>query len=155
MEKLITIAPTPKVGVKVLAEGDTLKRITLFLAPKFILECPSIKLQESLIPWLKAYAQGKWSKFPLPPYHKTPFSQKAARHLQALLPGQVVSYKELATAIGHPGAARAIGTFCSGNLFPLLMPCHRVIPSTGGTGYFTPDPRIKEELLEFEGITSV
>lgn len=155
MEKLITIAPSPKVGVKVITEGDTLRRITLFLTPNFVLDCPSKKLRESLIPWLKSYAQGKWSKFPLPPYHKTPFSQKAAHYLQELPTGQVVSYQELAAAIGHPGAARAIGSFCSGNLFPLLMPCHRVIPSSGGMGNFTPDPRIKEHLLEFEGINSL
>jgi len=157
MEKLISIAPLPKVGVKVHSHadtmGDTLERITLFLAPQFVLDCPSKKLQHELLPWLKAYAQGKWSQFPLPPYTKTPFTEKAARFLQAVPSGQVISYKELAAAIGHPGAARAIGSFCSGNLFPLFMPCHRVIPSTGGTGTFTPDPRIKERLLDFEGVT--
>ncbi len=155
MEKLITIASLPKVGVKVhIQAGDTLERISLFLAPKFVLDCPSKKLQEELIPWLKNYSQGRWSLFPLPPYNKTPFTQKAAQHLQSIPPGQVISYKELAEAIGHPGAARAIGSFCSGNLFPLLMPCHRVIPSSGGVGSFTPTPRIKEQLLQFEGITN-
>ena len=154
MEKLITIASLPRVGVKVFTTGDTLERITLFLAPKFVLDCPSEKLQAELLFWLKDYSQGKWSLFPLPPYYKTPFARKAAQYLQSIPPGQLITYQELAKAIGHPGAARAIGSFCSGNLFPLLMPCHRVIPSSGGLGSFTPDPRIKEQLLHFEGITS-
>ena len=156
MEELTLIASHPKVGVKVHTKaGDTLERISLFLAPKFVLDCSSKKLQDELIPWLKNYSQGKWSLFPLPLYHKTPFTQKAARRLQSIPPGQVITYKELAHAIGHPGAARAIGSFCSGNLFPLLMPCHRVIPSSGSIGSFTPDPRIKEQLLQFEGITNL
>ncbi len=158
MSELITIASHPKVGVKVSSKddnrGDALSRITLFLSPEFILDCPPGKVRDSLLPWLKNYAQGNWTPYPLPPY-KTAFAQKAARYLQSTPLGQLLSYKELAEAIGHPGAARAIGSFCSGNLFPLLTPCHRVIPSGGGLGSFTPDPRIKEQLLHFEGITSI
>jgi O-6-methylguanine DNA methyltransferase len=156
MEELIPIASHPQVGVKVLTRGDTIQRITLFLSTEFVLECPSKNLQDSLLPWLKNYAQrGKWSPFSLPAYHKTLFAQKTASYLQSIPPGRVVSYKELAESIGHPRAARAIGRFCSGNLFPLLIPCHRVIPSGGGIGFFTPDPRIKEQLLQFEGITAI
>ena len=152
--KSIPIASYPRVGVKVIHTGDTIERITLFLSSEFTLTCPSKKVRDTLVPWLKNYAQGKWTPFPLPPY-RTPFAQKAAHYLQSTLPGKLLSYKELAEAIGHPGAARAIGRFCSGNLFPLLTPCHRVIPSGGGLGRFTPDPRIKQQLLHFEGITSI
>ena len=116
------------------------------------LECPEHTILASLITWLKNYAQGKWSIFPLPS-PTTAFTQKAAAHLQSIPPGKLITYQELAAAVGSPRAARAIGSFCSGNLFPLLIPCHRVIPSSGSLGAFTPDPRIKEELLQFEGIT--
>ena len=148
------IASHPKVGVKVISEGDTIIRVALFLSPNFVLDCPSKKLRDSLLPWLKNYAQGYWSPYSLPPY-KRPFAQKAAAFLQSTSHGNLLSYKELAEAIGHPGAARAIGSFCSGNLFPLFIPCHRVIPSSGKLGSFTPDPRIKEQLLHFEGITTI
>ncbi|MGD0664693.1 MAG: MGMT family protein [Rhabdochlamydiaceae bacterium] len=148
------ISSHPKVGVKVISEGDAITRISLFLSPNFVLDCPSKKLRDSLLQWLKNYAQGQWTAYPLPPY-KRPFAQKAAAFLQSTSHGNLLSYKELAEAIGHPGAARAIGSFCSGNLFPLFIPCHRVIPSSGKLGSFTPDPRIKEQLLHFEGITTI
>lgn len=148
----IEIAPSPKIGLRVQLQGDTLKRISLFRAPHLTIESPAHPILASLIAWLKNYAQGKWSIFPLPS-RTTIFTQKAASHLQSIPPGKLITYQELAAAIGSPRAARAIGSFCSGNLFPLLIPCHRVIPSTGRLGAFTPDPRIKEELLQFEGIT--
>lgn len=161
MPPLHEIASHPKVRVKVFTpcenrvskiKGDAPWRLALSLSPKFVLDCPEESTRESLLPWLQAYAKGQWSLFPLPLY-KTPFAQKAALCLQSTSPGQLLSYQEVAAAIGHAGAARAVGTFCSGNLFPLLIPCHRVIPSGGSLGFFTPDPQIKRELLQFEGIT--
>lgn len=145
------IASFPKVGVKVHSQGDTLVRITLFLASDFILDCSSPTLQRSLLPWLESYAEHKWEVFPLP-LPKTPFSQKVASHLQTIPPGEVITYQALAEATGHPGAARAVGNFCQGNLFPLFIPCHRVVPSNRGLGSFTPDPQIKQQLLQFEGV---
>ena len=143
--------PTRKWESKCKHKGDTIKRITLFLSSALTLECPSLILRRSLILWLKDYARGKWNLFPLSP-PRTPFSQKAASFLQRVPLGKVISYQEIALAIGHPNAARAIGNFCRGNLFPLLIPCHRVLPQSGGLGNFTPDPQIKRQLLLFEGI---
>jgi O6-methylguanine-DNA--protein-cysteine methyltransferase len=37
----------------------------------------------------------------------------------------------------------------------LLIPCHRVVPKSGGLGSFTPDPRIKEQLIHFEVVTDL
>jgi methylated-DNA-[protein]-cysteine S-methyltransferase len=42
-----------------------------------------------------------------------------------------------------------VGQALARNLLPLIIPCHRVV-SRSGTGGFTPDPAIKEELLEME-----
>ncbi len=148
------ISTEPRIGVHVTLKGDTIERITLSLSPQFTLACPSKKVADKLVPWMKAYASRKWSPFPLP-LPETPFAKKATAYLQNTYLGTVLSYKELAQAIGHPGAARAIGTVCSGNLFPLLIPCHRVVHSSGGLGAYTPDPKIKEELLRFEGITDL
>ncbi len=151
MKKLFQIAPRPRVKVHVLSKSDTLERITLCLYSNFTLECDSPHLAKAFLPWLEHYAKGTWTLFSLPPY-KTPFARKTASYLQTTRPGKLLSYKELSEAIGQPHAARAIGNFCKGNLFPLLIPCHRVIPSRGGLGGFTPDPQIKKELLHFEGI---
>jgi AraC family transcriptional regulator, regulatory protein of adaptative response / methylated-DNA-[protein]-cysteine methyltransferase len=56
---------------------------------------------------------------------------------QALLripPGKVVSYKQLANDIGHPGAARAVGQAVGANPVAFLIPCHRVIQQSGKLG---------------------
>ena len=64
----------------------------------------------------------------------------------------MTSYGELASNAGHPGAARAVGTACHFNPFPLLIPCHRVIAASGKLGGFALDMRIKRALLDFEAI---
>lgn len=66
--------------------------------------------------------------------------------------GRVVTYGELATALGAPGAARAVGNAMALNPFALIIPCHRVIRSHGGLGGFGGGPAMKRRLLEQEGV---
>jgi methylated-DNA-[protein]-cysteine S-methyltransferase len=68
-------------------------------------------------------------------------------------PGKVITYSALAALAGHPGAARAVGTVMSHNPFPMILPCHRVLPATGKIGHFGSGPAIKKEILKSEGIT--
>ncbi len=67
--------------------------------------------------------------------------------------GSTVTYAELAARAGHPGAARVAGTACSSNPFPLLVPCHRVVPSGRGLGGYSAPGGVatKQRLLEREG----
>ena len=65
--------------------------------------------------------------------------------------GEVVRYGELAARVGKPGASRAVGTACSTNPVPVLVPCHRVLPSGGGIGNYGGGPERKRALLELEG----
>src|SRR5262249_38252900 len=60
---------------------------------------------------------------------------ECARALRAVPRGEVVTYGELAALAGHPGAARAAGTFCARNRLSPFVPCHRVV-SAGGIGSF-------------------
>lgn len=71
--------------------------------------------------------------------------------------GETVTYGELAALAGHPGAARAVGTVCRTNPFQLIVPCHRVLPASGGIGAYMgrtggPGAKIKEHLLAYEGV---
>jgi methylated-DNA-[protein]-cysteine S-methyltransferase len=52
---------------------------------------------------------------------------------------------------GHPRAARAVGTACARNPVPLVVPCHRVLPSSGGVGQYGGGVARKLALLELEG----
>lgn len=61
--------------------------------------------------------------------------------------GQVETYRDVALKAGtHP---RVVGNAMAKNPTPLVIPCHRVV-STTGIGGFTPSPEIKEALLEME-----
>ncbi len=64
------------------------------------------------------------------------FEQRVWIALQAIPPGQTTSYGAIAQALGAPGASRAVGAANGANPIAIIVPCHRVIGSTGSlTGY--------------------
>ena len=67
--------------------------------------------------------------------------------------GDVVTYGALAARIGHPKAARAVGSACATNPVPIIVPCHRVLPGSGGVGSYGGGPERKRRLLAHEGAT--
>ena len=66
-----------------------------------------------------------------------------------------ISYGQLATLAGHPGAARAVGSVMARNPLPIIIPCHRVVRSDGSIGEYTGGREKKEWLLARETIQSV
>ena len=66
-------------------------------------------------------------------------------------PGDVVTYGALAARIGRPNAARAVGSACATNPVPNIVPCHRVLPGSGGVGSYGGGPERKRRLLAHEG----
>ena len=73
--------------------------------------------------------------------------------LTARIPaGKVVTYGDIARALGSPGASRAVGNALNKNPYAPAVPCHRVVGSTGSlTGFAGGLPK-KERLLTSEGI---
>lgn len=80
------------------------------------------------------------------------FQQRVWRYLLRLDPGQCLTYGEVARHIGQPGAARAVGSAVGANPVPVLVPCHRVLPASGGTGHYGGGERRKRWLLSGEGV---
>ena len=66
--------------------------------------------------------------------------------------GWVSTYKKIATVIGVPNGARAVGNALAKNPFPIIIPCHRAIRSDGRLGGFQGGIKMKKALLKFEGI---
>ncbi|CAL8255769.1 unnamed protein product [Lota lota] len=65
------------------------------------------------------------------------FSSQVLRTLlQEVRFGETVSYQHLAEMAGNPRAVRAVGGAMRRNPVPLLIPCHRVVPSSGGSGSY-------------------
>lgn len=102
---------------------------------------------------LKRYTEGKLKKFHCRlDLRGTPFQKKVWSALTKIPYGQTRSYRDIARAIGHPKAFRAVGNANGLNPIPLIIPCHRVIESNGGLGGFGHGLKVKRQLLEFEKI---
>lgn len=81
----------------------------------------------------------------------TPFEQAALRAAARIPPGEVRSYAWVATQIGRPRAARAVGRVMARNPLPLLFPCHRVVDSSGDLHNYFYGREMKAKLLKMEG----
>lgn len=77
------------------------------------------------------------TSIPLDPSHISPFNQRVYDVTRAILPGQTLTYGEVAAAIGEPGAARAVGRALGENPYPIIIPCHRVLAAGGKMGGFS------------------
>ncbi|HEV7237724.1 MAG TPA: methylated-DNA--[protein]-cysteine S-methyltransferase [Thermoanaerobaculia bacterium] len=66
--------------------------------------------------------------------------------------GEVRTYEWVARQVGRPKAVRAVGSVCAKNTIPFVVPCHRVVPSTGGVGQYAFGPALKREMLRREGV---
>ena len=81
---------------------------------------------------LEEYFSGKRLDFDLPlVIEGTPFRKKVWQALMEIPYGETRSYGEVATYIGNPKACRAVGGANNANNLPILIPCHRVVGSTG------------------------
>jgi O-6-methylguanine DNA methyltransferase len=80
----------------------------------------------------------------------TAFERRVWAAISAIPFGETRSYKQVAREAGSPGAARATGGACGRNPVPIIVPCHRVIASSGKPGGFSAGPAIKTTLLELE-----
>lgn len=81
----------------------------------------------------------------------TAFQREVLETVAAIPRGETRTYRQVAEAVGRPRAARAVGEVMRTNPIPVLIPCHRVVRSSGEIGRYTPDPSIKQRLLEIEG----
>ena len=79
---------------------------------------------------------------------------RAQRRLSLIGYGKTATYAEIAEAIGNPRAARAVGSACAKNPLPIVVPCHRVLPSGGSVdgniGGYAGGADTKRALLRLE-----
>jgi DNA-3-methyladenine glycosylase len=78
------------------------------------------------------------------------FREKVLAAVRRIPPGETATYEEIARRAGSPKAARAVGRLMSTNQDP-TVPCHRVVPTTGGFGEFSRGgTKVKRGILEAE-----
>jgi methylated-DNA-[protein]-cysteine S-methyltransferase len=80
------------------------------------------------------------------------FSRRVLEATAAIPYGAVSTYRDVARSAGSPRAARAAGNALHDNPVPIVVPCHRVVPSGGGIGKYGGQEWRKAYLLHLEGV---
>lgn len=80
----------------------------------------------------------------------TPFQKLVWENLCKVPYGSTITYSGLANNIGMPRAVRALATAVGSNPISILIPCHRVVPKSGGIGKYRWGSAMKQELLNRE-----
>ena len=142
--------------LKQLVFGYPSKKSALVALDKQYLAAATPKDADSaLVARLRAYAEGKVDDFQdlsVDLDKTTAFQQKVLKLCRRIPFGKTMTYGELATRAGSSRAARAVGSCMARNRIPLVIPCHRVVPSGGKLGnYSAPGgTETKKRLLEME-----
>lgn len=115
----------------------------------------SAKLIHPVIQMIKDYSNGvvvDFSKVEIACDGLTRFRADVLRACQQIPYGETRSYGELAGEVGSPRAARAVGGVMRTNVCPLIVPCHRVIGSTGRLIGFSAGDGVplKEKMIAME-----
>jgi methylated-DNA-[protein]-cysteine S-methyltransferase len=100
---------------------------------------------------LREYFAGKRQGFDVPlDLVGTEFQRSAWLSLATIPYGETVSYGEQARRLGRPKAARAVGAANGRNPISIILPCHRVVGSSGALTGFAGGLDVKRSLLEHE-----
>lgn len=109
----------------------------------------NIFMNEKFRSLLDFHSLSQSSKFSLAA-QGTEFQNKVWDYLRKIPPGRTTTYGDIARAIGHPKAVRAVGSAVGSNPVGYLIPCHRVLPRSGQIGKFAWGTRLKQRFLEFD-----
>lgn len=107
----------------------------------------------SLKEQLDEYFAGKRERFDVPyELRGTPWQQIVWAELEKIPYGKSVTYGQVASAVGKPGAAQAVGNAVGRNPISIVVPCHRVFPASGGIGGYGGGVERKTVLAKAEGL---
>jgi methylated-DNA-[protein]-cysteine S-methyltransferase len=141
-----------RIGFEEEAEDRLLADVAAGLGPRIVASDRELAATRDA---LSAYLEGDSVTLTLPVdlrLARAPFRREVLETLHRdVARGATITYGALAERAGHPRAARAVGTACARNPVPLVVPCHRVLPSGGGVGQYGGGPARKVALLELEG----
>jgi AraC family transcriptional regulator of adaptative response/methylated-DNA-[protein]-cysteine methyltransferase len=150
---LVLIAATAQ-GICAIDFGDTTEALKENLSrrfPKAVFQDPDprfTKMIRQVLAFLEEPHRGR-PDLPLD-VQGTAFQRRVWLALQAIPPGDTVSYSDIASRIGKPKAARAVATACAANPVAVAIPCHRVVRGNGQLGGYRWGLERKRVLLERE-----
>lgn len=106
----------------------------------------------ALARWPEVDAGIDWVDTRCFPTTGTTFQRAVWRALCRIPTGETTTYGEIATRLGRPGAARAVGQAVNANPWAPLVPCHRVLAAGGRPGGYASGLARKRRLLAAEGV---
>jgi methylated-DNA-[protein]-cysteine S-methyltransferase len=146
-------APFGKVGIRL--EADAVREI-VYLPDSVDSIAPDTPLAKEAAQQIERYLERASAGFNLPlAAVGTAFQRRVWAAINEIPPGVVLTYGQLASRVGS--VPRAVGQACGSNYFPLVIPCHRVVASSGlggfahhaGDNFFS---NVKRWLLAHEGV---
>ena len=153
----VIAAPFGRLGILTeKVDGSLMVSKIEYLPASVALVSPKNALAKSAERQFKAYFKNPDHLFDLPMKPSgTEHQQKVWRSIQAIPAGKTKTYGEIANKI-HSGA-RAVGTACGANPYPIIAPCHRVVSAQGIGGFMKENApgfyrQIKIWLLKHEGV---
>jgi methylated-DNA-[protein]-cysteine S-methyltransferase len=149
--RLLVDSPVGPLGV--LLDGETVVGIR-FGVP---LSDPADVADHPVIEQLKAYFAGELTEFSVGfrMVGGSEFERSVWAEIAKIPYGEMHTYGAIATTLGDPGLARAVGTACNHNPVPLIVPCHRVVGAGGKMVGFGGGIDRKRRLLELEARVSL
>lgn len=109
------------------------------------------RILNAVVEQLGEYFQNRRTEFAIPCcFDGTPFQNEVWQYLCEIAPGETQTYRQVARGIGRPFAVRAVGAAIARNPISILVPCHRVVGSSGKLTGFAGGLARKKFLLELE-----
>ncbi len=139
---------SPLGSIQVLADD---KRIISISFSKKKEKLQSNTLTFRCVVQLKEYFAGRRKRFDLPIFiGGTDFEKLVLKNLLKVPSGAIISYQDLAKMMGRPKSVRAVGAALNRNRIPIIIPCHRVVSTTGSLGGYSGGRPRKKFLIEHE-----
>ena len=148
MKSLVFNSPVGKLLIR--ADEESIIEVS-FNGSADAIESDDCEILGRCVTELEMYFAGRLKDFTVPiKLIGTDFRKKCWEALRAIPYGETISYKELANKIGNPKACRAVGGANHHNPIVVMVPCHRVIGSSGALTGFGGGLDKKRFLLELE-----
>jgi O-6-methylguanine DNA methyltransferase len=142
-------------GLRMITLGGSDEEFREKYAHRFGRELVEGHLPEELRSQLVSAIAGKGVSKPLVDLEDvTEFERNVLEILTSIPKGEVRTYAWVASQAGRPKAVRAVGNICARNVVPFVVPCHRVVPTTGGVGNYAFGAPVKRDLLQREGVAT-
>jgi len=147
----LTLVATDRGLAAILWENDRPRRVRLNLESEQASHPVLVEAERQLT----EYFAGRRKQFALKlDVAGTPFQRQVWNALLTIPFGETRSYRQIATQIGNPRAARAVGAANGKNPVSIVAPCHRVVGSSGALTGFAGGLEVKARLLALEGVTA-